>query len=147
MFKTPFATARTINEICLDIMTIQRLYRIIFISLLSLIFIQAKAQKTAANEDKIKLYNTALELYDKQLYNAAISNFMDYLPYATDNINISDVEYYIASCKLKLLHNNALANMLDFIARYPQSRKVNAANLELGDYYFTTGKYKSALSY
>ena len=147
MFKTPFATAPTINEICLDIMTIQRLYRIIFISLLSLIFIQAKAQKTAANEDKIKLYNTALELYDKQLYNAAISNFMDYLPYATDNINTSDVEFYIASCKLKLLHNNALANMLDFIARYPQSRKINAANLELGDYYFKLGKFKSALSY
>jgi tetratricopeptide (TPR) repeat protein len=105
------------------------------------------SQKTAANEDKIKLYNTALELYDKELYNAAISNFKDYLPYATDAVNISDVEYYIASCKLKLLHNNALSNMLDFMERYPQSRKVNNANLEVGDYYFNTGKYKSALGY
>src|SRR6187401_2665983 len=100
------------------------------------------SQKTAANEDKIKLYNTALELYDKQLYNAAISNFNDYLPYATDAVNISDVEYYIASCKLKLMHNNALANMLDFIERYPQSRKVNNANLEIGDYYFNIAKFK-----
>lgn len=105
------------------------------------------AQKTAANEERIKIYNTALELYDKQLYNAAISNFMEYLPYATDAVNISDVEYYIASCKLKLLHNNALANMLDFMARYPQSRKINNANLEVGDYYFNTTKYKTALSY
>ncbi len=105
------------------------------------------SQRTAANEEKIKLYNTALELYDKQLYNAAISNFKDYLPYATDAVNISDVEYYIASCKLKLLHNNALSNMLDFMERYPQSRKVNNANLEVGDYYFNISKYKSALGY
>ncbi len=105
------------------------------------------SQKTAANEDKIKLYNTALELYDKELYNAAISNFKDYLPYATDAVNVSDVEYYIASCKLKLMHNNALSNMLDFIERYPTSRKVNNANLAVGDYYFNISKYKSALTY
>lgn len=105
------------------------------------------AQRTAANEDKIKIYNTAIELYDKQLYNAAISNFTDYLPYATDPINISDVEYYIASSKLKLMHNNALANMLDFIERHPQSRKINNANLEVGDYYFNISKFKTALTY
>src|SRR6478735_7009746 len=108
--------------------------------LLTLISYSAYSQKTAANEDKIRLYNTALELYDKQLYNAAISNFTDYLPYASDAVNITDVEYYIASCKLKLMHNNALANMLDFIERHPESRKVNNANLEIGDYYFNLGK-------
>src|SRR6185369_4953406 len=95
----------------------------------------------------IKLYNTALKLYDKELYNAAISNFKEYLPYATDAVNISDVEYYIASCKLKLMHNNALANMLDFMERYPNSRKVNNANLEVGDYYFNLGKFKQSLTY
>lgn len=105
------------------------------------------AQRTAAFDDKIKLYNTALELYDKQLYNAAISNFMEYLPFATDPVNISDVEYYIASCKLKLLHNNALSNMLDFMERYPNSRKLNHANLEVGDYYFNIAKHKTALGY
>lgn len=105
------------------------------------------AQRTAANEDKIKIYNTALELYDKELYNAAISNFMDYLPYANDAINKSDVEFYIASSKLKLMHDNALANMLDFIERYPQSRKINNANLEVGDYYFNISKFKTALNY
>ena len=80
--------------------------------------LQVKIQEA---EDKIKIYNTAIELYDKQLYNAAISNFMEYMPYAVDAVNISDVEYYIASCKLKLLHNNALSNMLDFMERYPNS--------------------------
>lgn len=105
------------------------------------------AQKTSAMDDKTKLFNTAVELYDKQLYNAAISNFMEYLPYATDQMNISDVEYYIASCKLKLLHNNALSNMLDFMNRYPNSRKLNHANLEVGDYYFNITKYKIALGY
>src|SRR5262245_47783980 len=107
-----------------------RLYRILPALLCAFIAGNGFSQKTAANEDKIKLYNTALELYDKELYNAAISNFKEYLPYATDVVNISDVEYYIASCKLKLLHNNALSNMLDFMERYPQSRKVNNANLE-----------------
>lgn len=115
--------------------------------ILFLTFAGAQAQKTAANEDRIKIYNTALELYDKQLYNAAISNFMEFMPFATDAVTISDVEYYIASCKLKLLHNNALSNMLDFMERYPNSRKLNNANLEVGDYYFNTGKYKVALSY
>ena len=128
-------------------MRIPRIHRILFTILFCFTAYTAESQKTAANEDRVKVYNTALELYDKQLYNAAISNFMDYLPYATDAVNISDVEYYIASCKLKLLHNNALANMLDFIKRYPQSRKVNNANLEVGDYYFNIAKYKSALSY
>jgi len=124
-----------------------RPYKILLLLLFVLVQTKGFSQKTAANEDKIKLYNTALELYDKQLYNAAISNFKDYLPYATDAVNISDVEYYIASCKLKLLHNNALANMLDFMERYPQSRKVNNANLEVGDYYFNISKFKSALGY
>ncbi len=119
----------------------------ILILIFSGLFFISHAQKTAANEDKIKLYNTALELYDKQLYNAAISNFNDFLPYATDAVNISDVEYYIASCKLKLMHNNALANMLDFIERYPQSRKINNANLEVGDYYYNISKFKNALTY
>lgn len=119
----------------------------ILLMLMILGFSTANAQKTAANEDKIKIYNTAIELYDKQLYNAAISNFMEYLPFATDAVNISDVEYYIASCKLKLLHNNALSNMLDFMERYPNSRKLNNANLEVGDYYFNISKYKIALSY
>lgn len=105
------------------------------------------AQRTAANEDRVRLFNTAMELYDKQLYNAAISNFMDYLPLANDPITISDIEYYIASCKIKLMHNNALANMLDFIERHPQSRKINNANLEVGDYYFNISKFRNALSY
>lgn len=122
--------------------------RLLSISLILTLFVfRLEAQKTAAFEDKIKLYNTALELYDKQLYNAAISNFMEYLPYATDPMNISDVEYYIASCKLKLLHNNALSNMLDFMERYPNSRKLNHANLEVGDYYFNIAKHKTALGY
>jgi TolA-binding protein len=124
-----------------------RPFKLLLLLSCALIFQRGYAQKTAANEDKIKLYNTALELYDKQLYNAAISNFKDYLPYASDAVNISDVEYYIASCKLKLLHNNALAYMLDFMERYPNSRKVNNANLEVGDYYFNTSKFKAALGY
>ena len=115
--------------------------------LITTFFISLSAQKTAANDDKIRLYNTALELYDKQLYNAAISNFNDYLPFATDAVNVSDVEYYIASCKLKLMHNNALANMLDFMERYPNSRKVNNANLEVGDYYYNITRFKNALTY
>ncbi|MCC6818533.1 MAG: tetratricopeptide repeat protein [Bacteroidia bacterium] len=114
---------------------------------LVLLTCRLNAQKTAALDDKIKLYNTAIELYDKQLYNAAISNFMEYLPFATDQMNVSDVEYYIASCKLKLLHNNALSNMLDFMERYPNSRKLNHANLEVGDYYFNIAKHKTALGY
>jgi TolA-binding protein len=105
------------------------------------------AQRTAGNEERIKLYNNAMELYDKQLYNAAISIFMDYLPYANDAVNSSDVVYYIASCKLKLMHQNGLANMLDFIQRHPQSRKVNNANLEVGDYYYNTTKFRTAISF
>lgn len=147
MFKTPFATDSLLDLICIDIMIILRIHRILLLTTLCFLSQMAQAQKTAANEDKIKIYNTAIELYDKQLYNAAISNFTEYLPYATDAVNISDVEYYIASCKLKLLHNNALANMLDFMARNPHSRKINNANLEVGDYYFNTTKYKTALSY
>lgn len=121
--------------------------KIIIISLFLISSFNVFSQKTAANEEKIKLYNTAIELYDKQLYNAAISNFSDYLPYATDPVNLSDVEYYIASCKLKLQHQNALSNMLDFISRYPQSRKVNNANFEIGEYYFSLAKFKTALTY
>lgn len=145
MFKTPFVREASMPLFCNRYSIIMRI-RILLLSLI-LSFGSLYAQKTAANEDKIKIYNTALELYDKQLYNAAISNFMEYLPFASDPMNISDVEYYIASCKLKLLHNNALSNMLDFMERYPNSRKLNHANLEVGDYYFNIAKYKTALSY
>ena len=145
MFTTPFVKLTCKCLLCIRYTNRMRFRILLFFMILSAM--PAFAQKTAANEDKIKIYNTAIELYDKQLYNAAISNFMEYLPYAVDAVNISDVEYYIASCKLKLLHNNALSNMLDFMERYPNSRKLNNANFEVGDYHFNTAKYKAALGY
>ncbi len=121
--------------------------KIVLFTILLISFYHLSSQRTGALEDKSRIYNSALELYDKELFNAAISVFQDYLPYATDPVNKSDVEYYVASCKLKLLHENAIANMKDFIERYPTSRKINNANFDIGDYYFNTGSFKKALTF
>lgn len=116
--------------------------------LLSLfVFVTVQAQKTQSYQPKSMLYTRALELFDKEKYNAAIEVFQDFQKETTDKMMIADANFYIAACKLKLTHSNAEQQMLDFIDDYPYSSKLNLAYYLMADYYFDKRKYSRSIRY
>jgi TolA-binding protein len=116
--------------------------------LLTLFFCaQIQAQKTQSYQPKSKLYSRALELFDKEKYNASIEVFKDFIKVSKDKMMQSDANFYIAASKLKLSHSNAERQMLDFIEDYPYSSKLNLAYLLMGNYYFDKKKYRRSIRY
>lgn len=119
----------------------------ILIALLSLISLPLLSQKSESYQPKSLLYSRALELYDKEKYNAAINVFTDFKATTTDKMMLADASFYIAACKLKLTHSNAEQQMLDFIEDHPYSSKLNLAYLLMGDYYFAKKRYRRSIRY
>ena len=105
------------------------------------------AQKSESYQPKSMLYSRALELYDKEKYNAAINVFKEFKLTTIDKMMLADANFYVAACKLKLTHSNAERQMLDFIDEHPYSSKLNLAYLLMGNYYFTKEKYRRSTRY
>jgi len=116
-----------------------------FLSLFICVHIQA--QKTQSYQPKSKLYSRALELFDKEKYNASIEVFKDFKKETKDKMMLADANFYIAASKLKLSHSNAERQMLDFIEDHPYSSKLNLAYLLMGDFYFDKKKYRTSIRY
>ena len=120
-------------------------FGLLFLSLF--VFVNVQAQKTQSYQPKSMLYTRALELFDKEKYNAAIEVFKDFQKETTDKMMLADANFYIAACKLKLTHSNAERQMLDFIDDYPYSSKLNLAYYLMADYYFDKRKYRRSIRY
>lgn len=119
----------------------------ILIILLTIVSYPLFAQKSESYQPKSILYSRALELFDKEKYNAAINVFNDFKLSTKDKMMLADANFYVAACKLKLTHSNAERQMLDFIEDHPYSSKLNLAYLLMGDYYFAKGKYRRSIRY
>lgn len=122
-------------------MTLKTIFTSFFLSLSLL----SLGQKTAALNEPERSYKSAVELYNKQLYNQAINLFNDVQADIKEPNTQAEIAYYIASSKLYLKHQNALNVMLDFQNKYPNHFRVNHSHLELGDYYFEQNQIKPAL--
>ena len=65
-------------------------------------------QKTVALNEPERSFKSAVELYNKQLYNQAINHFRDVQSQIKEANTQAEIAYYIASSKLYLKHQNAL---------------------------------------
>lgn len=121
----------------------------ISIFVISSFFIQvAFGQQSIANYSILSDYNKAVSLYENQSYEAAISLFeVVKNQFDKSSENRSNCEYYIAHAVIKSGQQNGDQLMLDFVKKYPTSLKVTNAYLEVGNYYFDTGKYAYALKW
>ena len=114
------------------------------IAFLFLIPLISMGQKTVQYENPAATYNSAVDLYDNNVYNACIKKFEDYLVEAPNASNRIDAKYYIAVSKLKLEHTNALAEALELLKTNPKNRKTNELNLAIANTYLAKSKFKQA---
>ena len=103
-----------------------------------------QAQQSATYTSDLVAYQKALTLYNNQQYQAAQSLFESIKDDAPNETLESDCAYYIANCGVRLNQQNADDLIQDFVDNYPTSTKRNTAFLDVGDYYFTNGKYAYA---
>ncbi len=108
----------------------------------------AYGQQTVANSSTLNNYNKAVALYENQSYEAAIAIFESIKnQFDKSSENRANCAFYIANASIKSGQQNGDQLMLDFVKNYPTSLKVTNAYLEVGNYYFDTGKYTLALKW
>ncbi|WCO00823.1 tetratricopeptide repeat protein [Psychroserpens ponticola] len=103
-----------------------------------------QAQQSATYTSDLVDYQKALTLYNNKQYQAAQSLFEAIKNEAPNETLESDCAYYIANCAVRLNQKNADDLIQDFVDTYPTSTKRNTAFLDVGDYYFSNGKYSYA---
>lgn len=92
-------------------------------------------------------FNRAKELYKDQQYLSAFTLFKKVNDNTKSLETESDCAYYVAICALKLEHENGEDLMQKFIKNYPNSNKNSLAYKDVSDFYFSSGKYKDALTW
>lgn len=115
----------------------------LFVFIIHLSFSQSKLNSVNLND-----YHKAVTLYESKSYEAAISMFESIKSQFDKSSEYrANCEYYIANSAIKNGQQNGDQLMLDFVKNYPTSLKVSNAYLEVGNYYFDTGKYANALKW
>ena len=106
------------------------------------------AQKSEIYTNELVDYNHALSLYENKDYNAAQMIFGKIKNQFDDASELkARCYYYEAFCAIRLGEVDADDLMKDFFEKYPTSTKRNNAFLEVGEYYFSNGRYSYALKW
>ncbi|MEL6916706.1 MAG: tetratricopeptide repeat protein [Bacteroidota bacterium] len=110
-------------------------------------FFQGFGQESKIYTHDKKDYQDALALYNNEQYQAAQTIFEKVKLSTKDLETEANSAYYEANAAIRLNQLGADRLMEDFVERYPTSTKRNSAFLDVGDYYFKTGKYPYALKW
>lgn len=117
------------------------------LAILSIVFVNVQAQKTLVYSSPDYNYNHAVELYQNELYGAAIEFFGKFISESKDKLKKTDATIYSEICKLKNGNENAENSLLELIEKNPENALNNLVNLELGNFYFENNKFKRAAGY
>ncbi|MFZ4797627.1 MAG: tetratricopeptide repeat protein, partial [Bacteroidia bacterium] len=108
---------------------------------------KATAQRTAVYEDESRIYQRALELFDKEKYAAAQKHFEMFAGKSKDEVYVVNAKYYAATCAMELANNDALKLFQSIIKRYPQYDKAELAKFQLGRHFYRNKDYKKAVKW
>ena len=105
------------------------------------------SQQTRRYDEFEYKYQTAKELYDKQLYVSAQKIFSEILMHEgyEHSAYKDEAAYYIAMCAINLYNLNAEYLLQNYIEVYPESCNNNSATFQMGNYHFRNKKYKDAV--
>jgi len=106
--------------------------------------LQVKAQKSSIYTNDLVDYQKAISLYNNQQYRASQQLFSSIKREAHKDVILSECDYYIANCAVRLNQQNADTLVEEFVENHPTSTKRNTAFLDIADYYFANGKYAYA---
>ncbi|MES2628949.1 MAG: tetratricopeptide repeat protein [Bacteroidota bacterium] len=107
------------------------------------------AQRTAVHHDKPVNYKAATDLFDKEKFSAAQKKF-DEIIQSTQDPNDEwrvNAEYYKALCALKLFNKDAVFLLAEFVKRHPESKWIEPAYFQLGNYYYRKKEYEQVVEY
>lgn len=119
----------------------------ILLALLAVFCVQlAVAQQGEWERSVQKLFDDALFLYEKRLFNPARTKFEEVLNSGiTPHTRLAEESsYYRAMCALYLYNKDAEALLDDFVLSYPASPLEHKAALNAADYYFNKRSYSKA---
>tara|TARA_R110002049_G_scaffold116110_1_gene268457 strand:- start:17338 stop:20361 length:3024 start_codon:yes stop_codon:yes gene_type:complete len=117
---------------------------IVYVLVAVAISCQVIAQQSASYTNDLVDYQKALSLYNNQQYQASQTLFSHVKKTAKNDVLLSDCDYYIANCAVRLNQQNADRLVTEFVENYPTSTKRNTAFVDVADYYFVNGKYSYA---
>jgi len=133
----------------LDYMKHQKYFRILIMSLLVMLGVNAIAQKTMVYADPDLLYKTGLELFEKQKYVVAQKHFQKAIKqYGDKNVEFkANSEFYVALCAIELFNEDAEYLISRFIAEHPENSKVNAAYFHMAKFQYRQRQYNQAINW
>lgn len=110
---------------------------------------QAFPQAAFSGEDHRSDFGRAMDLFNKEKYAPAIRLFDSYIRDNTDNSSIraDEAEYYAALSALRLYNPDAEYRMLVYMARHPESPRLNEGRISLADYFYQNKSYRKASTY
>jgi len=111
------------------------------------LYLGAFAQETRIYADPIARYNNGLELYDKEKFAAAITEFKAYIQSAQETEVLINAEFYVAFCHNELNHKDAEQQILNLLEAYPEHPKANYGRYVLGKSYYARGNIGKSLQY
>lgn len=111
--------------------------------------IQAFPQASFSGEDLRSDFVRAMDLFNKEKYAPAIRLFDSYMRDNTENsiIRIDEAEYFAALSALRLYNPDAEYRMLIYMARHPESPRLNEGRISLADFFYQNKSYRKACTY
>jgi TolA-binding protein len=116
---------------------------------LLLSMVSVYAQRTSVYIEQDRDYKTALDLFDKKKYNAALKAFDSYSSISKNQNTLVgiDAKFYAAASAIELFHKDGEWRMKQFILNHPESNKVKQGYFYLGKSNFRKKKYPETIEY
>ncbi len=94
-------------------------------------------------------FRRGVELFNKEKYPAAIRLLDNYVAKnaGTDDIQAAEAEYMSAIAAIRAFNPDGEYRMMKYIAKHPESTKINEGLLELADYFYQDKAYRKASAY
>jgi TolA-binding protein len=107
------------------------------------------SQVSFSGDDLRSEFKRAMDLFSKEKYAAAIRIFDAYTENDNQNdaVSLSEAEYFAALSALRLFNPDSEYRMTTFMARHPESPRLNESRLALGDYFYQNKSYRKACPY
>ncbi|MBE0673038.1 MAG: tetratricopeptide repeat protein [Bacteroidales bacterium] len=124
-----------------------RVSKIVLLFFLALSFTGTRAQVAFTATDGPSDMATAMSLFEKEKYSAAIRIFDGILadPLAKGTLDRAEAGYWGAISSMRLFLPDAEPRMTAFIASNPESPRVNQAWLDLGEFFYQSKNYRKAV--
>jgi TolA-binding protein len=111
-----------------------------------LCFSDVFSQETKAYTAENSHYNMALKLFEKEKYTSAQEMFTEALDELPEDTELrANAEYYVAICAIKLFHSDAEHLISRFIARHPESSRVNQAYFNMGRFQYRQEEFQKVI--